>query len=65
MRTACSGGFLFAIVTVCRPNLIRKRESEREAGSRAEIGKVGDILLWGKKEHYFVRRFPGFALSSF
>jgi hypothetical protein len=41
------------------------REREREVGSRVEMGKVRDTLLWGEKEHHFVSRFPGFARLPF
>ena len=29
------------------------------------MGEVRDTLIWGQKEHSFVRRLPDFARSSF
>jgi len=29
------------------------------------MGGVTDTLIWGRKEHHFVRRLPDFARSSF
>jgi hypothetical protein len=38
------------------------RAQEGEGGARE---KRGELIFGGEKEHNFVRRFPGFALSSF